>query len=77
VTGLDIHHAEAREELADEGYHVVGHVLALSTADEEGRLLEAYLAGILEGEVAEVIECSTKDVQRDAELLRPFACWAS
>ena len=70
MTSLDIDELEAGKELADEGDDLVGHICAPGAADEEGRLLEARLVGVLEGEVAEVAERLGQDRQRDAELLR-------
>lgn len=56
MPGLDVDEAEFGEELANERQHVVGDVLALRAADEEGRFLEADGGGVLEWEVAHVGE---------------------
>lgn len=55
VAGIDIDHLEPREKLADDGDHLVGDVLALGSADEQSRFLEADRGRILEGEVAHVV----------------------
>lgn len=65
---LDIGHLKEWEELPHDGQHLVRDVLALGAPDEQGRLLEPVLAGVLEGEVAHVGQGLAEDVDGDAEL---------
>lgn len=69
MAGLNVHHLEPREESADERNGLVGHVLALGAADKQGGLLEPGLLGVLEGEVAHVVELLGNDAERHLELL--------
>lgn len=73
MTSVDVDEREAREELADQGYDLVGDVLAPGAAHEQRGLLEPPLRGVLEGEVAEVVEGLAEHAERDAELLRRAA----
>jgi len=70
MPSLDIDELEQGEELPDDGYHLVGDILAQRAADEEGRFAEAFLRWVLEGEVAHVVQRLGQDGQRHAELLR-------
>ena len=69
MAGVDVDELEAREEAADEGDDLVGHVLALGAADEEGGALEARTLRVREGEAAHLVELAAQDVQGHAELL--------
>ena len=69
MAGVDVDELEAREEAADEGDDLVGHVLALGAADEEGRALEAGAVRVREGEAAHLVELAAEDGQGDAEFL--------
>lgn len=69
MAGVNVNELEAREELPDEGDGLVRHISALCAADEQGGLDEAGLARVLEGEVAQVVECLGQRAQRHTELL--------
>lgn len=70
VARVDIDQLKLGEELANQGDHLVRYVLALRAADKQRGLEEAACAGVLEGEVAHVVERLGKDVERHSELLR-------
>lgn len=61
MSGVDVGKLEQREELADQGQHIVRDVFGLGTADEESGLGEADLRRVLEGEVAEVVKGAGQD----------------
>lgn len=67
MAGVDVDDLEQREELAHDGQHLVGDVLALGAPDEERGPLEAHPAGLLVGEVAHVRQGAAEDVDGDAE----------
>ena len=67
---IDIDQLKAREELPDDGDHLVGDIAALGAADEERGLGEAHGGRVFEGEVAHVVEGFAEDVEGDAEFLR-------
>lgn len=67
VPRLNIDEAEPREELADQRQHLVGHVGALRPSYEQRRLPVPDLLGVLEREVAHVVERLGQDREGDAE----------
>lgn len=69
MTGIDVDQSKAREKLANDGQHVVGHVFALRASNKERGLCVACLLWVLVGKVSEVVERPTENVQGDAEPL--------
>jgi len=56
MASIDVGELKAWEKLADYRNHLVRHVLAACAADEKRRLRKAYLTGVLEWEIPEVVE---------------------
>ena len=73
VARIHVDQLKQREELADQRDQLVRHVLALGAPHKKRGLQEPNLAGVLEGEIAQVVERLCERGQGDAELLR--ALW--
>jgi hypothetical protein len=70
VTSIDIDKSELGEELSNQRQYVIRHILALCTSNKQSGLLETDLVGVFVGEISKVVQCLTKNTQRDAEFAR-------
>ena len=74
MAGLDVGDLEEREEAADDGQDVVGHVLALGAAHEQGRAFvrpDGPVVRVFVREIGHVVQSAGEGAQRDAEAEMP------